>query len=217
MKKVLAVIGLLLFWQSAAFAQHLKATGSCTVGPNGGCVGLSWTDSTTAGAGYNVIRGTTSGGESSAPLNPTPLASGTIAYTDSTAVGGATYYYEVVATCTGVTTCPTGYAGSAAPSNEVNQTVPSSTPAPATGLNITSVAENFGPHNNVSVSASYTDVFQGNTLAMLWGRGKLIASNQKSSPSGLYTFSWKGNIGNNPNWFSVCDGEGDCATAPVRP
>jgi len=55
---------------------------------------LSWTASVTTGVtGYNVFRGTTSGGESATPLNPTPIAGTT--YVDGTVTAGATYYYVV--------------------------------------------------------------------------------------------------------------------------
>jgi hypothetical protein len=77
---------------------------------------LSWTASTTPGVtGYNVYRGTTSGGESSTPLNSTPLGSTT--YTDANVTVGATYYYLVTAiACNEVT--------QSAASNEVAATIP---------------------------------------------------------------------------------------------
>jgi hypothetical protein len=58
---------------------------------------LSWTASaTTSGVvGYNVYRGTSSGGESSTPLNSTPINGTT--YTDESVTAGATYYYVVTA------------------------------------------------------------------------------------------------------------------------
>jgi hypothetical protein len=83
---------------------------------------LSWTIS--AGAvGYNVYRGTTSGGESTTPLNSSPeaavCASTTCTYTDATVVAGTTYYYTVTAVASnGVT--------QSAASSEVSATVPSS-------------------------------------------------------------------------------------------
>ena len=45
--------------------------------------------------GCNVYRGTISGGESSTPLNSTPINGTT--YTDENVTAGATYYYEVTA------------------------------------------------------------------------------------------------------------------------
>jgi len=57
-------------------------------------VSLSWSASTSSGiVGYNVYRGTTSGGESSTPLNSSPI-SGT-SYMDEAVTAGTTYYYVV--------------------------------------------------------------------------------------------------------------------------
>ena len=77
---------------------------------------LSWVASSTAGVtGYNVYRGTTSGGESSTPLNSTPI-SATIYY-DENVKAGVTYYYVLR------TVGPADTALSA-PSNETVVTVP---------------------------------------------------------------------------------------------
>jgi hypothetical protein len=77
---------------------------------------VSWTASVTAGVvGYYVYRGTTSGGESSTPLNSTPV-SGT-SFADENVTAGLTYYYEVTAVASdGVT--------QSAPSVEASATVP---------------------------------------------------------------------------------------------
>jgi hypothetical protein len=57
---------------------------------------LSWTASATSEyVAYNVYRGTTSGGESSTPLNATPINGTT--YVDESVTSGATYYYVVTA------------------------------------------------------------------------------------------------------------------------
>ena len=57
---------------------------------------LSWTASPTSGVvGYNVYRGTTSGGPYSTLLNATPVNGTT--YTDATVQAGQTYYYVVTA------------------------------------------------------------------------------------------------------------------------
>jgi len=78
---------------------------------------LTWTASTTSGvAGYNVYRGTTSGGESATPLDPTPIA-GT-AFADANVVAGQTYYYLVTAVAADGTEQSPG-------SSEVSATVPS--------------------------------------------------------------------------------------------
>jgi fibronectin type 3 domain-containing protein len=57
---------------------------------------LSWTASTTPGVlGYDVYRGTTSGGESSTPLNSSPINGAT--FTDSNVTAGQAYYYVIMA------------------------------------------------------------------------------------------------------------------------
>jgi uncharacterized membrane protein len=76
---------------------------------------LSWTASATSGVvGYNVYRGTTSGGESSMPLNSTPVNGTT--YTDANVTAGATYYYVVTAVSSSDV--------QSVASNEVEATVP---------------------------------------------------------------------------------------------
>ena len=64
---------------------------------------LTWTAPTSGVIGYNVYRGTASGGESTTPINPTILPVGTASYTDNSTnsttapVAGNTYYYVVQA------------------------------------------------------------------------------------------------------------------------
>jgi hypothetical protein len=58
---------------------------------------LSWTAATGTVTGYNVYRGTTAGGESTTPINGSPLSASATSYADTTAVGGNTYYYVVKA------------------------------------------------------------------------------------------------------------------------
>ena len=78
---------------------------------------LTWTASTTSGvAGYNFYRGTTSRGESTTPLNPTPIAGTT--FTDSNVLAGQAYYYVVTAVAANGTEQSPG-------SSEVSATVPS--------------------------------------------------------------------------------------------
>ena len=78
---------------------------------------LSWTASTTAGVvGYDVYRGTTSGGPYPTELNSTPINGTT--YTDATVQAGQTYYYVVTAVASNDVT-------QSADSNEVSATVPS--------------------------------------------------------------------------------------------
>ena len=78
---------------------------------------LAWTPSTTSGiAGYNVFRGTTSGGESATPVNSSPLTGA--AYTDTNVEAGQTYYYMVTAIGSNDTS-------QSSDSNEASATVPS--------------------------------------------------------------------------------------------
>jgi hypothetical protein len=78
---------------------------------------LSWTASTTAGVvGYNVYRGTTSGGPYPTELNSAPINGTT--YTDETVQAGQTYYYVVTAVASNDVT-------QSADSNQVSAPVPS--------------------------------------------------------------------------------------------
>ena len=77
---------------------------------------LSWTASATPGVlGYNVYRGTTSGGESSTPLNSTPISSTT--FTDVNVTAGSTYYYHVTSVAANNVT-------QSSASNETGATIP---------------------------------------------------------------------------------------------
>ena len=83
---------------------------------------LYWNPSTTPGVGYNVFRGTAPGGESTTPLNSSPVAAGcasttTCSYTDATVVAGTTYYYTVAAVASNDVT-------QSANSNQVSAPVP---------------------------------------------------------------------------------------------
>jgi len=75
---------------------------------------------------YNILRGTTSGGESTTPIGTVPAASCTgtppvFSYVDSAGlVEGQTYFYEITAT---------GPGGTSSPSSEVSATVPFSPPS----------------------------------------------------------------------------------------
>ncbi len=74
----------------------LAAPTSLAATPSGSSIALSWSATTSAYAtGYNVLRATTSGGPYSAIGQVTPRT--TVAYTDSTASAGVTYYYVVQA------------------------------------------------------------------------------------------------------------------------
>jgi fibronectin type 3 domain-containing protein len=56
---------------------------------------LSWSASSSSVTGYNVYRGTKSGGESATPLNSSPVTGST--FTDTSVAAGQTYYYVVTA------------------------------------------------------------------------------------------------------------------------
>lgn len=74
---------------------------------------LQWTASSTPGVTYNVFRGTSPGGESTTPLNASPLTVSHFA--DTHVTSGQTYYYTVEAV---------NSEGSSGPSNEAQVNVP---------------------------------------------------------------------------------------------
>ena len=107
--------------RAAAITISDDATGSPQTaslsGTGGHDVVLKWTASLSSNViGYNIYRGTISGGESPAPLNGTPINAST--YADENVTAGATYYYLVTSVVTdGVT--------ESAASTETAATVPS--------------------------------------------------------------------------------------------
>ncbi len=86
-------------------------------------VTLTWAPNSTGDpvTTYNVLRGTTSGGESTTPIGTTAASTCTTSctYVDTTVTGGATYFYEITATNSG---------GTSGPSPEVTVAVPFSIP-----------------------------------------------------------------------------------------
>ncbi len=107
----------------------LTATGSNTQ------IALTWTVSSGA-TGYNVYRGTTTGGESATPIAAAiPSAS----YTDTGLTNKTTYYYKVAAV---------NSAGTSGQSNEASATPQAAVPAPPTGVTATG--------SNATVSLSWT-------------------------------------------------------------
>jgi Putative Ig domain/Abnormal spindle-like microcephaly-assoc'd, ASPM-SPD-2-Hydin len=74
---------------------------------------LTWAASPTSGVTYNVFRGTTSGGETTTPVNTSPIT--LLTFTDTNVTPGGTYYYTVEAVDS---------AGSSAPSNEASAAIP---------------------------------------------------------------------------------------------
>ncbi len=74
----------------------LAAPTSLAASPSGASIALSWSATVSAFAtGYKVLRATASGGPFTAIGQVTPRT--TVAYTDSTATAGITYYYVVQA------------------------------------------------------------------------------------------------------------------------
>lgn len=103
--------------------------GACgTTNLNQHCTVLNWNASSTTGVTYNVFRGTTAGGESTVPLNSSPITG--LTYTDlvTLTTSQQTFFYtvEAVETITGFG------AVSSAPSNEASDTFPA-IPASPTG------------------------------------------------------------------------------------
>lgn len=125
---------LLSVWAHLSAAPHkavlpVPAATSCPAG--GYCVELQWTNSTSqAGCvspctfGYNVLRGTTAGGESPTPINAAPVSGGP--YFDPLVLGSApgTYFYVVQAVET------SGGLTQTASSAEVSVTFPAAVQAP---------------------------------------------------------------------------------------
>jgi hypothetical protein len=75
-------------------------------------IDLSWTAPAATVLGYNIYRGTVSGGESTTPLNAAPVTGTT--YQDTTVAPGNSYCYTVTAV---------NAAGSSGPSNEASATI----------------------------------------------------------------------------------------------
>jgi hypothetical protein len=86
--------GSVSFFSSAAnspTAESFTGMGTQTSGPSPHSVSLSWSPSPSNVIGYNVYRGTASGGPYPTKLTPSPQP--TTSMTDSTVMAGTTYYY----------------------------------------------------------------------------------------------------------------------------
>jgi fibronectin type 3 domain-containing protein len=88
------VTGTASFVSNATNSPATVSLSGSGVAPIQHSVDLSWTASTSIVVGYNVYRGTQSGGPYT-KINSSLNA--TTAYTDSTVQSGATYYYVVTA------------------------------------------------------------------------------------------------------------------------
>lgn len=111
------------------------AAGSGVCGTSTHCTSLTWTEATPAPTGctigYNVFEGTTSGGESTTPIN-SALLQGTSDVVPATLTGvPQTFYFEVAA----VETCGT-VAQSSGNSNEVSATFPGIPANPAVSVTV---------------------------------------------------------------------------------
>ena len=124
-------------------------------------IALSWTAPTTAGipalTGYQVFRGTSSGGESSTPL--TTVNAPATTFIDGTATPGTTYFYTVKAIST---------LASSDASNEATATVPVIPPGPPTGLTATAgvaqITLNWtAPTNTGNSPLTGYQIFRGTT------------------------------------------------------
>ena len=147
-----------------------------------GLVTLQW-NSDTGAATYDVLRGTTSGGESTIKTNVTSPT-----YGDTTVAPGNTYYYEVV----GVNT-----AGVAGPlSNEAHATAPTHITA--------SISKSC---NGASCTFTSTSTDQGGTISTFaWS----VSGGSGSSSTFSHTFS---SAGTYPVNLSVADNTGSSGTA----
>jgi fibronectin type 3 domain-containing protein len=110
---------------SGARAASLTITDNASGGPQSVALSgtgthdviLTWTASPTSPiAGYDIYRGTASGGESSTPLNSSPVSG--ITFADENVQAGTTYYYVV-------TTVSSVGSRQSADSNEASAKVPS--------------------------------------------------------------------------------------------
>lgn len=93
-------------------------------------INLSWS-APSGGApvtSYNILRGTTAGGEVATPIATVPASQTT--YSDTSVVAGDTYFYQVTAS---------NAAGTSAPSNEATATAGQ---APGAPVNLTAVGSN---------------------------------------------------------------------------
>ncbi len=152
--------------QSASYTTPVAAPGSFTLATptaSTGSVALSWGASTGANS-YQVLRGTTSGSETSSLTTTTSLS-----YTDSSVSSGTQYFYKVTAANAGSATTA---------SNEVSittQTNPPASGAPTTGTPIyqinagsgavagSFVSDEFYSSSNTSSTSSAITVASGDS------------------------------------------------------
>ena len=108
-----AALGNIAFSGNGSSSSTVEALAGAGTAPPQHSVGLSWSADTSTVAGYNVYRGTQSGGPY-IKVNPTLTA--TTAYGDAAVTAGQTYFY--------VTTAVDGTGSESSHSNEVQAIIP---------------------------------------------------------------------------------------------
>jgi Fibronectin type III domain len=131
-------------------------------------VNLAWAAATGGISGYNIYRGTTAGGESTTPINSSPLAGTATSYVDTTAKAGNSYYYVIKAI---------SGAGTSSGSNEAAVTLASTLP----GFTQVDLSSQF---NLVGIEANGTRFTGG-----LDGTGDALSSAILGTNQ-----SWNGNV-----------------------
>ena len=143
-----------------------------------GLVQLSWTaplsTSGSAPTGYNIFVGTSSGGESSNPVNSS-LITGT-SYSVTGLTNGTTYYFTVEAV-NSVGSSPASSEVSGTPSAPVSTSPPSFTPpAPPAGSTIDDTGSSSSPTGTASAN------LPNNTSVVATGEGAVTLSQFSSPP-----------------------------------
>jgi hypothetical protein len=128
---------------------------------------------------YNIYQGTTSGGESTTPINPAPITG--LTYTTTNVIPGTTYYWTMIASELCSTKSVLGVL-----SNEVSATIPTGqSPYPPTILAVVPGSVTTSPNAlalswTCSPSAMQGPVYQGQIYYNVYRNGALI------NPSPIY-------------------------------
>jgi hypothetical protein len=177
-KKILILLGMMLCLAAGSYSQTYTT--------------LTWTASTSSGvSGYNVYRGTVSGGPYTL-LTTTPVT--TTTYQDSTVTAGTTYYYVVKAVA-GST--------SSAYSNVASDTIPAGNPNMSKGTVSIAVGAVSG---TATLTPAYNSpplcVFSA-TTAPPSGMGWLTTSSSSTATTVTITFPSKMTVAQSMNY--VCE------------
>lgn len=151
-------------------------------------VTLTWTGT---GTGFNVYRGTASGGPYS-KLTPSPVNVQT--YTDSAVLSGTTYYYVVTAMD------PT----ESAYSNELLMAIPAAPALVGPTVTVTPSGSKF------ILSASWSDTPNLVTAWTLFVGGKVTSTGSSALASGTYSQGWS--ITSKSFTLIVCDANRNCVS-----